>query len=101
MGTPSEFSGSKNGDAEAETLGQAVMRKNQASGRQDLYVRAIDRFMDRYFQYLVQMMVVWYTERHFFVFNGGDGSFDYVTISRDLIEDGIAVNVKSWYQLAI
>jgi len=72
-----------------------MMKKNQASGRQDLYVRAIDRFMDRYFQYLVQMMVVWYTERHFFVYNGGDGEFDYITMHRDLIENGIAVNVKS------
>lgn len=95
MGTPSEFSGSKNGEAEAETLGQAMLKKNQASGRQDLYVRAIDRFMDRYFQYLTQMMVVWYTERHFFVYNGGDGDFDYITMHRDLIEDGMSVNVKS------
>lgn len=95
MGTPSEFTGSNDGDVDPETLGQAMMKKDQASGRQDLYVRAIDRFMNAYFNYLVQMMVVWYNEKHFFVYNGGDGEFDYLTISRDLIEDGIAVNVKS------
>lgn len=44
---------------------------------------------------LVQMMVVWYNEKHFFVYNGGDGEFDYLTISRDLIDDGIAINIKS------
>jgi hypothetical protein len=95
MGTPSEFSGSNDGDPDKETLGEAMMKKNQASGRQDLYVRAIDRFMNEVFNYLVQMMVVWYNNKHFFVYNGGDGEFDHLVISRDLIEDGIAVNVKS------
>jgi hypothetical protein len=95
MGTPSEFSGSNDGDPDRETLGEAMMKKNQASGRQDLYVRAIDRFMNAYFNFLVQMMVVWYNEKHYFVYNGGDGEFDHLVISRDLIEDGIAVNVKS------
>lgn len=95
MGTPSEFTGSNDGDVDPETLGEAMMKKDQASGRQDLYVRAIDRFMDDYFNFLVQMMVVWYNEKHFFVYNGGDGEFDYLTISRDLIEDGIAINIKS------
>lgn len=94
MGTPSEFTGSNDGDADSETLGEALMKKNQASGRQDLYVRAIDRFMYDYFNMLTQMMVVWYNEKHFFVYNGQDGEFDHITISRDLFEDGIAVNVK-------
>ena len=95
MGTPSEFSGSNDGDPNQETLGQSMMKKNQASGRQDLYVRAVDRMMDRYFKYLIQMMLVWYNEKHFFVYNGGDGEFDHLIISRDLFEDGIAINVKS------
>ena len=95
MGTPSEFSGSNDGDPDRETLGEAMMKKNQASGRQDLYVRSIDRFAHELFNFLVQMMVVWYDEQHFFVFNGGDGEFDHLVISRDLIEDGIAVNVGS------
>ena len=36
-----------------------------------------------------------FDEKHFFVFNGGDGDFDHITISRDLFEDGIAVSVKA------
>lgn len=95
MGTPSEFTGSANDNQDAETLGQSMMAKNQAAGRQDLIARAIDSFMDRYFQFLVQMMVVWYDSDHYFVYNGGDGEFDYVTMKRDLIEDGMAVCVKS------
>lgn len=95
MGTPSEFTGADNNQQDAETLGQAMMAKNQAAGRQDLVGRAVDSFMDKYFQFLVQMMVVWYDADHYFVYNGGDGQFDYVTMKRDLIEDGMAVCVKS------
>lgn len=95
MGTPSEFTGASNDQQDAETLGQAMMAKNQAAGRQDLVGRAVDSFMDKYFQFLVQMMVVWYDSDHYFVYNGGDGEFDYVTMKRDLIEDGMAVCVKS------
>lgn len=95
MGTPSEFTGSNDGDDDSETLGEAMMKKNQASGRQDLYVRAIDRFMYDYFNMLTQMMVVWYDSDHLFVYNGQDGEFDHIIMSRKLIEDGIAVNVKA------
>lgn len=95
LGTPSEFTGSPDGEESDPTLGQSQMKKNQAAGRQDLFVRAIDRFMTRYFNYWVQMAVVWYDEKHMFVYNGGDGEFDYITMSRDLIEDGVIVSVKS------
>ena len=94
MGTPSEFTGSNDGSSDPETLGQSMMKKNQASGRQDLYVRCIDRFMNHYFQYLVQMMAVWYTDKHFFTHNSGDGEFDYLTIHRDLIEPSMSISVK-------
>lgn len=95
LGTPSEFTGSPDGNDDDPTLGQSQMKKNQASGRQDLFVRAIDRFLTRYFNYWVQMAVVWYDAKHMFVYNGGDGEFDYITMSRDLIEDGVIVSVKS------
>ena len=95
MGTPSEFTGSNDGDAHDETLGQSLMKKNQASGRQDLYVRCLDRFLDDYYKMLTQFMVVWYNEAHYFVYNGGDGEFDYLVANRHLFEDGMQVTVKS------
>jgi hypothetical protein len=95
MGTPSEFTGSNDGDAHDETLGQSLMKKNQASGRQDLYVRCLDRFLDRFYNMLTQMMVVWYDTEHYFVYNGGDGEFDHLVASRYLFEDGMQVSVKS------
>lgn len=94
MGTPTEFTGGDTDGSNEKTLGQSMMAKNQAAGRQDLVARAIDRFMDHYYKFLTQMMAVWYNENHYFVYNGGDGEFDYITMKRDLIEDGIAVTVK-------
>jgi len=94
-GTPSEFTGGSDGSDEEKTLGQSQMKKNQASGRQDLFARSIDRFNTDVYNFMVQMMVVWYTDKHMFTYNGGDGEFDYVVMNRELIEDGIVVNVKS------
>jgi len=95
MGTPTEFSGTEDGTQGEASLGQAIMKKNQASGRQDLILRGIHQFLNEYYNQLVQMICVWYDKDHFFVYNGGDGDFDYVTLNRDMIEDGIVVNVKA------
>jgi hypothetical protein len=95
MGAPTDFSGQDDNEGGEDTLGQSMIKKNQAAGRQDLYVRAIDRFMYDYFNLLTQMEVVWYNEKHYFIYNGEDGEFDHLVISRDLFEDGIAVNVKA------
>lgn len=94
MGAPTDFTGSDSDNTE-DTLGQSLLKKNQAQGRQDLYVRAIDRMMFDYYNLLTQMMVVWYTDKHLFVYNGGDGEFDHIVMSRDLIDEGISVNVKA------
>lgn len=93
MGTPSQMRGDDTN--QSDTLGTNVMIKNQAAGRQDLIVRAIDSAMDAYFKFLTQMMVVHYTEKHYMTVNSNDGDFDYVTLHRDLIERGMAISVKS------
>lgn len=93
MGTPPQMRGDQDNDQ--KTLGEALMIKNQATGRQDLIVRAIDAFMYKYFNFLVQMMYVWYDDKHFFVYNSGDGDFDYITLHRKLIDTGMQVSVKS------
>lgn len=95
MGTPNDFTGADTDQKGEKTLGQSIIAKNQAAGRQDLIVRAIDSFLDKYFQFLTQMMVVWYDEHHYFTYNGGDGNFDYVTMHRELIDDGMVVCVKA------
>lgn len=90
MGAPTDFTGSQADDGDP-TLGEVMVKKNQASGRQDMLVRAVTRMLKDYYQYLVQMMIVWYTEEHNFTYDNGDGEFDYITLKRELIHEGIRV----------
>lgn len=100
MGTPNEFSGTNAQDDKTQTLGQSMMIKNQATGRQDAIIRAVERAMGLYFKYRIQMMKVYYTEKHYEVTNGGDGEFDYVEMCNSHIEDGIKMSVKPGTTLA-
>lgn len=93
MGAPTDFTGSQADDGDP-TLGEVMIKKNQSAGRQDLMVRAITRMLSEYYQYLVQMMVVWYTDKHSFTYDSGDGEFDFVTLSRDVIHKGIRVKAS-------
>jgi hypothetical protein len=94
LGTPSQFRGD-NGSSQSDTLGEAVMIKNQASGRQDALIRSHDIAMEKYYKLLTQMMKVHYTDKHYFTVNGQDGNFDFIEMSRENIEDGATVCIQS------
>jgi hypothetical protein len=93
MGVPSQFAGNENN--QTDTLGQAIMIKNQASGRQDLIVRCIDDAASQAYEFVTQMMVVHYTDKHYMTMSDGDGSFDYVVMHRNAIEPGASVRVTA------
>lgn len=93
LGTPSQFTGSD--ENKTETASEALMIKNQASGRQDKIVRSVDYAMGKYFQFLAQMMTVWYTKPHYATVSGGDGNFDFIEMHRNKIEKGMTVKVQS------
>lgn len=92
FGTPPQLQGESNN---AQTATQDLMARNQAQGRQDLLVRAIDRGLDKYFNYLLQMMKVYYTEDHYASILGEDGKYDFVAMNRNKIEDGVKVTIKA------
>lgn len=92
FGTPPQLRGESNNN---QTATQDVMARNQAQGRQDLLVRAVDRGLDLYFNYLLQMIKVYYTEDHFVSILGEDGRYDFFSINRNDIEDGIKIRVKA------
>lgn len=95
MGTPSQLTG-QNSETEKEgTLGVNVMIKNQATSRQDRLVRVIERAGTRYFNFLAQMMRVHFTEKHWYAYNGGNGEFDKIAISRHMIDPEMTINVRS------
>lgn len=93
LGTPSQFRGDDDDLAQTATTNLQV--KNQASGRQDKIVRAVDYAMDKYFKLLTQMICVWYDKKHFATVNGGDGNFDFIEMHKDKIESGMTVRVQS------
>lgn len=94
MGAPTDFTGSQADDGDP-TLGQVMIKKNQAAGRQDLMVRSITRMLSELYEYLTQMFLVWYDDKpRNFTFDAGDGEFDYITLKRDLIQKGIRVKAS-------
>lgn len=92
FGTPPQLQGESNNQ---QTATQDLMARNQAQGRQDLLVRALDRGLDLYFKYLLHMMKVHYTEDHFASILGEDGRYTFVSLNRYDIEDGIKITVKA------
>lgn len=98
LGTPSQFRGDDTD--QTKTASEAMLIKNQASGRQDKIVRAIDYAMDKYFNLLTQMILVYYTEPHFRTINGGDGTFDHIEMHRNKIDAGMTVTVQAGTTLA-
>lgn len=94
MGAPTDFTGSQADDGDP-TLGEVMIKKNQAAGRQDLMVRAMTRMVGQIYEYLVQMFIVWYDEKsRMFTYDAGDGEFDFITLKRDLIHKGIRVKAS-------
>jgi hypothetical protein len=94
MGAPTDFTGSSADDGDP-TLGEVMIKKNQAAGRQDLMVRAMTRMVGQIYEYLVQMFIVWYDEKsRMFTYDAGDGEFDFITLKRDLIHKGIRVKAS-------
>lgn len=93
-GAPSDFTGADSG-GDDPTLGQSMLKKDNASGRQDTLVRALDYFVYKYFNFLTQMMFVWYDEPHFFYYNGEDGNFDKITVQRNYFKFISGVNIKA------
>jgi len=93
-GAPSDFTGADAG-GDDPTLGQSMLKKDNASGRQDTLVRALDTFMYRYFNFLTQMMFVWYDENHYFYYNGQDGNWDKITVQRNYFKLISGVTIKA------
>lgn len=93
MGAPTDFTGSDTDESDPK-VGIAMIKKNQAAGRQDMMVRALTRMLGQAYQYYVQMAIVWYTEAREFTYDSGDGEFDFITLKRDLIQKGIRVKAS-------
>jgi len=98
IGTPPNMRGDT---SDTETLGEAIMQRDQAEGRLEPLIRALDNFFNQYFAMLFQFMKVHYTEEHWQSIAGDDGTFDYVMMQRDRLADGMDVYTKSGTMLPL
>lgn len=87
------------GFAQAETLGQDIISRQQDYTRVDMFTRVLNRGIDRLANGLVQLMKMFYTETHVFKILGEEGAVEFVNFNRQDIEDYIEIEVKSGSQL--
>lgn len=92
VGTPSVFKGSN--PSSQDTLGRDMLLKQQAGMLQDDLVRAVQLGMEDYYQKLLQMMRVYYTDDYWFQVKGGDGKFDFIMLNGDNIDSNVKINVQ-------
>lgn len=93
MGTPSIFKGGQ--PQSQDTLGRDQLLKGQAGMLQDDLVRAVTVGSERYYQVLLQMMRVYYTDDYWFSVKGGDGKQDFIMLNGDSIDANVRVTVEA------
>lgn len=76
------------------TLGQSLIKKNNANARQDEIIRGLDRFLHLHYNMMGQMMFVWYDADHFFTYEGVDGDFENICIKRYYFDPGMRAGVS-------
>ena len=74
--------------------GRTILREGDF-GRIDLSVRRIDKKLELLYAWMMQMAKVYYDEQHYMKMLGKEGAINYLKFSRDNIEDGQEILVKS------
>jgi hypothetical protein len=98
FGTPNVFRGEQ---SNANTLGQDVLVRDQAFGRQQEIVDAIDNAADRLYKLMAQFLLIYGNEEELFEFIGENGQYDYVLIHSDNIDTRAKIRVKSGTSMPI
>ena len=89
------------GSAQAGTLGQDVISRQQDFTRIDLLTRVLNRGVSRLALGLVQLMKMYYDETKVVKIIGEEGAIEFVALNQDDIEDHIEIIVKSGDQLPL
>jgi hypothetical protein len=83
------------------TLGQDVLLRDQAQGRQQEIVDAIDGAMGRLYLLMAQFMLVYGTEQELFRYVGEDAQFDYLIMNSDNLDTNAEIRVKAGTSMPI
>ena len=84
-----------------KTLGQDVLLRDQASGRQQELIDAIDAGMERCYQILAQLMYRYFDEEHYYPYIGEDGSFAVAMVKQKDVDTGVTIRVKAGTSLPV
>jgi hypothetical protein len=96
LATPAQLLGTNQSEAgKDQTATESVMIKNQATGRLDSLATKIEESVTEYFKLLVQLMRAHHTEDRTYTYNSGDGEFDYIVMSRTMIEPDAEVSIAT------
>jgi len=98
FGTPNVFRGEQ---SDSNTLGQDVLVRDQAFGRQQEIVDSIDNAMDRLYKLMAQFLLVYGDEEEMFEFVGENGEYDYVMINTPNLDTKVKIRVKSGTSMPI
>lgn len=91
FGTPNIFRGEQ---SKNNTLGQDVIVRDQAEGRQQELVDCVDNGMRRFWRIQAQLMFRYFDEEQFYNFIGEDGKFESVIISQERIARNFGIKIK-------
>lgn len=98
FGTPNVFRGEQSTN---NTLGQDVLVRDQAFGRQQEMVDSIDAAAERLYVLMAQFLLVYGNEQELFKFVGDNAQFDYVLINTDNLDTNVLIRVKSGTSMPI
>lgn len=90
-------------DTNTNTLGEAVLMRNQAEGRQQELIDGNDASMDRFYKLEAQMIYRYYDEPQYFNILGDDGAFEQLVVSQKKIADNLKakIGIKSGTNMPI
>lgn len=92
FGTPQIMKGSQ---SDSKTASQDIMLRDQAFGRQQEIVDAIDAAMSRLYPLIAQFLLVYGEEEEAFEANGENGEFDLVMINTAELDTQVKIRIKS------
>jgi hypothetical protein len=98
FGTPNVFRGEQSSN---NTAAQDVMIRDQAFGRQQEIVDAIDSAMSRLYLFIAQFLLVYGEDDELFKFVGENGEFDYVLLNTQELDTNTMIRVKSGTSMPI
>lgn len=90
-------------DTKTNTLGEAVLMRNQAEGRQQELIDGNDLAMDRLYLLEAQLIYRYYDEPQYFNILGDDGGFEQLVVSQKKIADNLKakIGIKSGTNMPI